>query len=201
MGAHGQAVLDGHGVAQIHGGVDVGEALALGDAGQQRLDGAEELVGVDAQRCKGGAIGEDVLRLLGLFPGEIRLAGGNVFRQHLFQLGDIVGVVQPSHGHRAEAGVGQLVKEFLGYLIVHGVASLLWILPAMLACWVHYRPVFAVCQGKIFRGIKKQSVHYRILRSYKDTLHVSLRQKRCRMGKCRRIRTGALYVSVHFLRF
>ena len=125
MGAHGQAVLDGHGVAQIHGGIDVGEALALGDTGQQRLNGAEEFVGVDAQRRKGVAVGEDILCLLGLFPGEIRLAGGNIFRQHLLQLGDIVGVVQSPHGHRAEAGVGQLVEEFLGYLIVHGVASLL----------------------------------------------------------------------------
>ena len=123
MGAHGQPVLDGHGVAQIHGGVDVGEALALGDAGQQRLDGAQELVGIDAQRGERRAVGQNVLCLLGLFARKIRLAGGYVLSQHLLQLRDLVGVVQPANSHRAETGVGQLVEEFLRYLIVHGVSS------------------------------------------------------------------------------
>ena len=125
VSAHGQAVLDRHGVAQIHGGVDVGEALALGDAGQQGLDGAEELVGVDAKGGKRLTVGQDVLRFLGLFAGEIALAGGDILGQHLLQLRDVVGVVQPADGYRAEAGIGQLSEKFFGHLIVHGVSSLL----------------------------------------------------------------------------
>ena len=106
-------MLDGHGIAQVHGGVDVGEALALGDTGQQRLNGAQKLVGIDAQRGKGRAVGHDILRLLGLFAGKVGLAGVNVLRQHLLQLRYLAGVVQSAHSNCAEIGGGQLFQEFL----------------------------------------------------------------------------------------
>ena len=90
----------------------MGEALALGDAGQQRFDGAHKLIGVDAQGGKGGAVGHDILGLLGLFAGKICLTGGHILRQHLLQLRDLAGVVQSTDSHRAEVGIGQLFKEF-----------------------------------------------------------------------------------------
>lgn len=106
-------MLDGNGIAQIHGSVDVGEALALGDTGQQSLNGAQELVGIDAQCGKGRAVGHDVLRLLGLFAGKVGLAGIDVLRQHLLQLRYLAGVVQSAHGNRAEIGGGKLFQKFL----------------------------------------------------------------------------------------
>ena len=110
---HGQPVPDGHRVAQVHCRVDVGEALALGDTGQQRLDGTHKLIGVDAQGSKRRSVGQDILRLLGLFSGEIDLALRHIPGQHFLQLRNVMGVVQPAHRHRAEAGVGQLIEKFL----------------------------------------------------------------------------------------
>ena len=95
---------------------------------------------------KGVAVGEDILRLLGLLSREIRFAGGHVLRQHLLQLGDVVGIVQPPHGHCTEACVGQLLKKFPVYLIVHVVASFF---PAFPFCCGYYRPLAAVCQGPV----------------------------------------------------
>ena len=102
----------------------MGEALALGDAGQQRFDGAEELVGIDTQRGERLAVGQDVLRFLGLLTCKVRFTGGDILGQHLLQLRDVVGVVQSADGDRAEAGIGQLFKKLFGHLIIHGVSSL-----------------------------------------------------------------------------
>ena len=113
MRAHGQPVLDGHRVAQVHRRIDVGEALALGDTGQQCLDGAHKLIGVDAQGGERRPVGQDILRLLGLFAGEIGLALRHIPGQHFLQLRNVMGVVQPAHRHRAKAGVGQLIEKFL----------------------------------------------------------------------------------------
>ena len=126
MGADGQAVADGDGVAQIHRRVDAGEALALGNAGQQRLNGAQELIGVDAQRAERLPVGQNVRRLLGLLVREVCLADPDVRLQQFLQLREVPGVVQPPHRHRAEAGCGQLVKYFRRHLIVHSASSLHW---------------------------------------------------------------------------
>ena len=123
MGADGKAVADGDGVAQIHRRIDARKALALGDAGEQRLNGAEELVGVDAQGAERLPIGQDVRRFLGLLVRKIRLARLDVLLQKLLQLLDAAGVVQPAHGHGAEAGRGQLFKHLRRYLIVHHASS------------------------------------------------------------------------------
>ena len=124
MCADGQAVLDGDSIAQIHNAVNGGEALALGDAGQQRLNGAEELVGVDVQRAEGLTVGHDGGALLGLHALEVGLASGDVLLEHSLQFRLGTGVVKTADGHRTEAGRGELGKDVLTDCVVHGDSPL-----------------------------------------------------------------------------
>ena len=56
-----------------------------------------------------GATASIVSQVVANYPVEVDHIPG----QHLLQLRDVVGVVQPAHRHCAEAGVGQLIEEFL----------------------------------------------------------------------------------------
>lgn len=74
MRAHRQRILQRDRVAEVDDGVDVRHALALGDAGEQCLDGTHELVGVDAESAERLSVRQDLRLLLDLLALEMAAA-------------------------------------------------------------------------------------------------------------------------------
>ena len=117
--ADGQAVFERHGVAEVHDGADLREALALGDAGQQGFDGAHILVRIYAECAEGLSVRDYLRRLLDLSTCKSGLALRNGAVQQLADLRVCPGVVHAAHGDDAEAGVGQKLKHCGGNFESH----------------------------------------------------------------------------------
>ena len=109
--AYGQAVFEGHGIAEVHDGAYLREALALCDTGEQGLDGAHKLVRVYAERAESLAVGHYFGGLLDLHALERPFAGGYALVQQRGDLGYRPRVVRALHGDDAEAGVRQKLKN------------------------------------------------------------------------------------------
>ena len=115
MRAHRQRILQRNCVAEVDDGVDVWHALALGDAGEQCLDGTHELVGVDAEGAERLSVRQDLRLLLDLLALEMGGGRGDTLVEQRVDGGIALAVVNALCHDDTEAGRRQLLENFLLY--------------------------------------------------------------------------------------